>query len=142
MVFKTRVGITFYIMLIFTFSAMVFLVSVVFLAEYIWIKVLFGVIGGILAAVIIFHMIPMITNTYYKLDDDKLLIKTGRKKIEIPYTSIISYKSGVKSMLMQPALSFNNRMEIKYKASGGITDILHISPVKRVEFEKLLESRI
>jgi len=142
MVFKTKVGITFYIILIFIFATILFIASLVFLSDSIWAKWLCGSISLLLAAVFAFHLIPMITNTYYRFDDEGLFINAGRLKVTIPYANVISFSCGVKSMLMQPALSFKNRLEIKYKTKGGMTDIVHISPVNEEEFVKLLNSKI
>ena len=141
MVYKTRVGITFYIMLIFIIASILFVGSLVFLSEFIWAKVLCGVISALLAVVVIFHMIPMITKTFYRLDDDYLFIKAGRLIVEIPYTNIIGLTCGINSMLMQPALAFNNRLEIKYKTKGGMTDIVHLSPVNEEDFVSMLERK-
>jgi len=90
----------------------------------------------------VFHIIPMRTNTFYKLDDECLFIKTGRIIIEIPYTSIVSLTCGVTSMIMEPALTFKNRIEIKYKTKGGITEIVHVSPLNEDEFIRILNSKI
>jgi len=142
MVFKTRVGITFYITLIFILVMILFIASLVFLSDSIWAKWLCGSISLLLAAVFVFHLIPMITNTYYRLDDEGLFINAGRLKVTIPYTNVISFSGSVKSMLMQPALTFNNRLEIRYKTKGGMTDSVHLSPVNEDEFVKLLKSKI
>jgi len=112
------------------------------ISDLLWVKILSGSICVLLAAVVQFHIFPMIKNTFYRLDDDSLFINTGRLNVEIPYTNIISLTCGVKSMLMQPALAFNNRLEIKYKTTGGMTDIVHLSPVNEDEFLSLLKSRI
>ena len=60
MVFKTRVGITFYITLIFILVIILFIVSLVFLSDSIWAKWLCGSVSLLLAAVFVFHLIPMI----------------------------------------------------------------------------------
>jgi len=73
--------------------------------------------------------------------DDNLAIITGRNEIIIPYDKIIGISHGVKSMLMQPALSFI-RLEIKYITPQGNTDFVHISPVNESKFVNLLEDRI
>jgi len=142
MIFKTRVGVTFYITLIFILAVMLFFISMLLISDLLWIKILSGSICVFLAAVVQFHIFPMIKNTFYRLDDDSLFINAGRLNVEIPYTNIISLTCGVKSMLMQPALVFNNRLEIKYKTNGGMTDIVHLSPVNEDEFVSLLKSRI
>ena len=142
MVYKTRVGVSFYIMLIIIVASILFLSSLVFLSDLLWVKVLNGIISVFLTAVLVFHIIPMITKTLYRFGDDCLFIKAGRLNVEIPYTNIISLTCGVKSMLMQPALTFINRLEIRYKTKGGMTDIVHISPVNEDAFVSLLESRI
>jgi len=142
MIFKTRVGVTFYIMLIFIIAVLLFLVSMMLISDLLWVKILSGSICVLLAAVVQFHIFPMIKNTFYRLDNENLFIKAGRLNVEIPYTNIIGITCGVKSMLMQPALAFINRLEIKYKTKGGMTDILHLSPVNEEEFVSLLKSRI
>ena len=142
MIFKTRVGVTFYIMLIFIIAVLLFLVSMMLISDLLWVKILSGSICVLLAAVVQFHIFPMIKNTFYRFDDDSLFIKTGRFNVEILYTDIVSFTCGVKSMLMQPTLTFNNRLEIKYKTKGGMTDIVHISPVNEDAFVNILKSRV
>ena len=141
MVYKTRVGIAFYISLIFILITILFIGSLIFLSELVWAKVVCGLICALLAAVLVFHIIPMITNTFYRLDEDGLFIKTGRTNVVILYANIIDITCGVKSMLMQPALAFNNRLEIKYKTSGGMTDIVHLSPVGEDAFVSLIKNK-
>ena len=142
MIYRTRVGVSFYVMFIIIVVSMLFLIIMILLSELIWVKILNGVICIPLAAVLVFHIIPMTKNTFYRFDDDCLFIKTGRFNIMIPYTSIVSFTCGVKSMLMQPTLTFKNRLEIKYKTKGRMTDIVHISPVKEEEFVSILKSRV
>jgi len=142
MIYRTRVGVSFYVMLIFIVVTILFLISMILMSDLIWVKILNGVICVPLAAVLVFHIIPMTKNTFYRFDDDCLYIKTGRLNIEIPYTDIISFTCGVKSMLMQPTLTFNNRLEIKYKTKGGMTDSVHISPVNEDAFVSVLKSKV
>ena len=141
-IYRTRVGVTFYVFMSIIVASILLLASLVFLSDIFLVKILNGIVFIFLVVILVFHMIPMVKNTFYRLDDDNLVINAGRASVEIPYTSIISFTCGVKSMLMQPALTFKNRLEIKYKTEGGMTDIVHLSPVNEDAFVALLKSKI
>jgi len=138
MVYKSKIGLSLWVMvaiLSVTIAALILLV--IFLELYSWAAWLCAIIAVGLAAVMIFHLLPRVKDTYYVISDIDLLIKTGRHEIRIPFSNIIDISRGVKSMDMQPALSFI-RVEIKYRTPGGMTDVVHVSPVNEDEFVNML----
>ena len=137
MKFKSKIGTVFGITFI-VFSVMTISSAVFAFVLFSW---LLAFIAVAFTLFLILFFIPVFRNTFYQITDDNLAIKTGRHEIIIPYANILSISRGVKSMLMQPALSFA-RLEIKYKTPQGNTDFVHISPVNESEFLTLLESRI
>jgi len=137
MKFKTKIGtvfgVTFILFCVMTISLVVF--------AFILFSWLLAVVALAFTLFIVLFFIPALRNTYYQVTDDNLAIITGRNEIIIPYDKIIGISCGVKSMLMQPALSFI-RIEIKYKTPQGNTDFVHISPANESEFVNLLEGRV
>jgi len=141
MVFKTRVGFTFYALLIFQIiMTIAFIILVIFMGSVssTWIV---AVITTLSAGVFFFYFLLAIADTRYTVADEHLIIKTGWYELIIPYADIINVSGGVRSILMQPALSFI-RLEIKYKTPHGMTDIVHISPVDENEFLVQLKNKV
>jgi len=98
----------------------------------VWTIFSLGWIGIILfvafAPVTAFFIVPVWMNTYYYLDEDELLIKSGLGKgTRIGYSQITSV-CRTRNPISSPALSLD-RLEIKYKVkSGRFSDIIVISP--------------
>ena len=139
--YKTRVGVSFWVMFAIVGVMTVGLIILAVYVEPAWSTWLVAVIAAGMAASLFFFFALPIKNTYYEITEVDLLIKTGRHELRIPYGSITDISSGVKSMYMQPTLSFV-RVEIKYKTPRGMTDFVHISPVNEKEFVALLKSRV
>ena len=141
MVCKSKIGILYWITLIF---ASVITIALAILAIYlkpVWSSWLVALIAAGFAASTVFYLIPRLKDTVYEISEFDLLVKTGRNELRIPFNSIVEISLGVKSMHMQPALSFN-RVEVKYKTLKGVTDIVHISPENESEFLGLLKSKV
>ena len=141
MVFKTKIGVTFYILL---FMQVIMTITLIFLALFlgpVWSTWLVAVIAFMSTGTFFLYFLFAIADTRYTIADEHLFIKTGWYELVIPYTDIIQISSGVKSMLMQPALSFT-RLEIKYKTPNGMTDIVHISPIDENAFLIQLKNKV
>lgn len=140
MTFKSRIGVVYYIVLAVCIAIIAGLIVLAFNVGYAWAAWLVGGIAVIFALLLIFYLIPGLKDTVYELKDDHLLIKSGRHKLQIPYSSIVSVSRGVKSIAQAPAVSFV-RLEIKYKLQTGAIGTAHISPVNESDFVNLLESK-
>ena len=138
MKFKTKID--WWINLVF---AAFLIVNIFFAVSFVYSFADIGDIIGIisLTPVSIFLILPIWLNTYYFLDKDELLVKSGLMKGKrISYSQIISI-SETRSFISSPALSLD-RLEIKYKAkSGNFSDTIIISPKEKAEFIKELRAR-
>jgi len=141
MVFKTKVGITFYALLILLVIMTTALILFVIFLGSVWFTWLVAVIAFMSTGTFFLYFLFAIADTRYTIADEHLFIKTGWYELVIQYTDIIQISSGVKSMLMQPALSFT-RLEIKYKTPNGMTDIVHISPIDENAFLIQLKNKV
>ena len=142
MKFKSKNGVSLYIMLVFCALLMAGSIVPIFFLSQIWLIVTFALIAVFIALTLVVFLIPGLTDTYYEFADDHLLVKSGRfYKQEVPYSRITKVTREVKSLLQQPAGSFV-RVEIMYKLQSGASDVVHVSPVNEDEFVNLLEARI
>ena len=139
--YKPKAGVSFYILLVLQVLTTVTLVLLaIFMgsALFTWIV---AILAAFFTGIFFLYFFLALKDTRYIIADTYLFIKTGLYELELPFDRIVSISHGVRSMLMQPALSFT-RVEIKYKTLQGMTDIVHISPVNEDEFIKLLESKV
>jgi len=141
MVCKSKIGISYWITLTFVSVITIALAILAIYLESVWSSWLVALIAAGFAATAVFYLIPRLKDTVYEISESDLLVKTGRNDLRIPFSNIVEISLGVKSMYIQPALSFN-RVEVKYKTLKGITDIVHISPENESEFISLLRSRV
>jgi len=141
MVFKTKIGITFYILLSLQIVMTIVLITFVIFLGSVWYTWLFAILAVIFAGVFFLYFIIAISDTLYSIADDHLFIKTGWYELEIPFNSIVEVSSGVKNKRMKPSLSFA-RLKIMYKTPHGYVESVRISPVNENEFIALLESKI
>ena len=139
--YKSKVGISFWVMFVVVVVMTLALIALAVYVDSVWATWLNAVIAAGMAASVFFFFALPIKNTYYAITEADLFIKTGRYELRIPFGSITDISNGVKSMYMQPALSFI-RVEIKYTTPGGMKDFVHISPVNEKEFVALLKSRV
>jgi len=127
MVFKTKIGITFYILLSLQIVMTVVLIIFVIFLGSVWSTWLFAILAVLFAGVFFLYFILAISDTLYSIADDHLFIKTGWYELEIPFNNIVEISNG---------------LEIKYKTPHGYVDSVRISPVNENEFIALLESKI
>jgi len=141
MVFKSKVGVTFYIVLLLQVVMTVAFIVLAIVLGPVWTTWIFAIAAVFCAAVFFLFCIPAVKDTAYTITDDYLLVKTGWYELELPYTDIIEITPNITSIIMEPALSFK-RVEIKYKTPRGMREIVHVSPVNEKEFVLLLESQV
>ena len=138
MIFKCKVGISYYVTLV-MWAIMTAGMVALAIFVYTWSSWLVTALAVVFAAIFV-YLLLLLRGTCYEITDDNLLIKTGRHKLEIPISKILAVKQGVKSTLMQPTLSFQ-RIDIRYETPNGTTDIVQISPAKETEFISMLENK-
>ena len=107
-----------------------------------------GIIDGLILISIaapMLYIIPILVSTYYLLDDNKLVIKTGLfPSRKIPYGSIRNarpYRSWWVSSITVPVMSVD-MIEIAYiKTSGSTYNYIYVAPRHRHEFLRELQAR-
>ena len=115
-----------------------------FLVINIWavVGLITGTSGDLLLAIIFapinIYILPIWLNTYYFLNNNELLIKSGLGRgTRLAYSQILSV-SQTRNPISSPAPSLD-RLEIKYRyKSGNFTDSIIISPRDKIGFTKEL----
>jgi len=141
MVFKTKIGITFYILLSLQIVMTIVLITFVIFFGSVWSTWLFAILAVVFAGVFFLYFILAISDTLYSIADDHLFIKTGWYELEIPFSSIVEVSSSVKSTQARSSSSFA-KLEIKYKTPHGYMESVRISPINEKEFVTLLKSKV
>ena len=111
------------------------LLGVIASIEYVHGHNMRGPIGGLITLVLleVFLVEPMLSWTYYAIEGDTLLIRSGIVKWRIPIRDIRSI-TPTRSMLSSPALSLD-RLRIDY----GRKSIL-VSPAEKMRFIEALRA--
>ena len=137
MIFKAKIGTTFLAtVVLWSLLSIMFVILSISMSS-----ILLAIIAGLFLLAYLYFVPTLKTKTIYEITDDFLLVKSGKYELKIPYDSIQGV-SHIKSMLMAPSTSSFVRIEVKYKNEKGATDFVHISPVERNDFIRLLESKV